>query len=118
MNLSDIADAAGSEVFDANIVDGSLVITPADAGIQIFAALATMEERFTSYETRLEQQEEILLDLRDNNGRLRDLLERTYGVLLESGQTELADEVIEAAYPVVGVADDGKEIRFEKGEQR
>jgi hypothetical protein len=113
MNLEEIAETIGTENFDAKIVDGSMIITPSDAGIQIFAAVAMAEEQIEKAEAMAEASQEIIENLRQDNADLRDLLERTYSVLIESGQTELADEVINAAYPIVGIYDDGTEVEIE-----
>lgn len=114
MNLEEIAETIGTDAFDAKIEDGKMVITPADAGIQIFAAIAMAEEQIEKAEVEVLAAREIIDNLRQDNSHLRDLLERTYSVLIESGQTELADEVIEAAYPLVGVQEDGTEVEFSK----
>lgn len=101
--FQEMAETIGYDSFSADIIDGKFVISPADAGIALFGYVQIAEEQMTQYQEAMDVLREEFEELRNDNALLRDLLERTYGVLIEAGHSELADEVIEAAYPVRGV---------------
>lgn len=101
--FQELAETIGYDSFSAEIVDGKFVISPADAGISLFGYVTIAEEQLSNYQTAVDELKQEVVDVRNDNAMLRDLLERCYVVLLDAGQLELADEVIEAAYPVVGI---------------
>jgi hypothetical protein len=100
-----IAETIGYDEFSATIEDGKFIITPADAGIALFGYIQIAEEQMNQYQEAAEGLRTEFAELREDNSLLRDLLERCYGVLMDAGHVALADEVIEAAYPVRGVVE-------------
>jgi len=98
-----IAETIGYDEFSATIDDGKFVITPADAGVALFGYVTIAEQQLAEYEEAVTDLRDEFNELRADNSALRGLLERCYQVLIEAGHTGLADEVIEAAYPVVGI---------------
>lgn len=101
--FTEIAETIGYDNFTASIEDGKFIITPADAGIALFGYIQIAEDQMTQYQEAVEGLREEFEDLRNDNALLRDLLERCYGVLIDAGHVTLADEVIEAAYPIKGI---------------
>jgi hypothetical protein len=102
-----VAETIGYDSLGAEIVDGKMVITPADAGVHLIAYVTMSEARLDDADAEQERLNDTIEELRTDNSVLRDLLERCYAVLLEAGQVELADEVITAAYPVKGITEIG-----------
>lgn len=110
--FDNIADAIGVEDLNAEIVDGKFVITPAEAGVMLFSFLSIADEEAKQrHNDRVKLEQELEL-ARDDNAVLRDILERVYTVLTEDGHIELADECIEAAYPITAIDHDGNIERF------
>jgi len=100
-----ISETVGYDGFSAEIVDGTMHITPADAGIHLFAYIQNTEEIINEHISAVDNLRQELDETHADNSVLRDLLERCYAVLLDAGQVELADEVITAAYPVKGITE-------------
>jgi hypothetical protein len=103
MNFEEMSEVVGINGFTAEIQDGKFVISPADAGVALFAFVQTNNERLDAADAVIEELNNLVEELREDNAGLRDLLERVYGVLLDAGYPDLADEVITAAYPVKGI---------------
>ena len=103
--FEEIAEKIGYDSFSALIEDGKFIITPADAGIALFGYIQIAEAQLNEYQEAAEGLRTEFDELREDNSLLRDLLERCYGVLMDSGHFVLAEEVIEAAYPVRGVTE-------------
>lgn len=112
-NLNELTQAANMGDFDAIIEDGKMIITPSDAGIQLFGYVAMSEQQIERAELEAETAQEIIENLRQDNASLRDLLERVYGVLTEAGQLELAKEVIDTCYPITGTLEDGTVVEID-----
>jgi hypothetical protein len=104
MNFEEMAEHIEYDEFSAEIVDGKMVITPADAGVALMGYIQISEDKIATHDKEIEILNSQLDDMRDDNANLRDLLERVYGVLLDNGHETLAEEVITAAYPVRGLA--------------
>ena len=99
-DFKNISEAIGFGDFTAEIEDGKFIIAPADAGVMLFGYITISEKQLEERENRIELMQEEITWFREDNSYLRDILERAYQVLVLSGHQELADECIEAAYPV------------------
>ena len=106
--LEKVADAP----FSMRIENNEMIITPAEAGVSLLAAISQMhvdeDEALLDIgilETTIEQ-------LRDANAELRDLFEYIHPTLVELGQDALADKLMNILYPVSGVMDDGTVVEF------
>jgi hypothetical protein len=107
-----IAEAIDHE-FSASIEDGVFKITPAEAGIAMFAALTTAndaEARAWEAADALAKQHD---KLRTENAKYRAVLESLVVLLDELGFEDRSNEIERALWPVVGVLDDGTEVEFE-----
>lgn len=94
------------------IEDGRFIIAPSDAGIMILGALSMAQAREDEAWDEVDKLSTRLEEERERVGDLMDLLESTVDTLRECGATELADRIIDAAYPVSGIRDDGTIVRF------
>lgn len=111
-NLNDLTSAANMGDFNATIEDGKLIITPSDAGIQLFAYVAMSEEQINKTEAAAAAADKIIEDLRQDNADLRDLLEQTYSVLMENGSVDFAEKILNRLYPITGTWEDGTTMEF------
>lgn len=110
--LENIAEYTG-EPFSVNIVDNTMQIRPAEAGIAIFAALTRQDEREQAAWEEADRIARTLEEVREDNARLRDLFEMVHPVLVELGQEELAEELLRTVYPVYGVNADGSTVKVD-----
>lgn len=95
-----VAETIEYDSFKAEIVDGNFIITPADAGIALLGYINISEQQLNEGREELDKAYSEMESLRDDNAKLRDFLDRVYGVLMESGHVALADELMDTVYPV------------------
>lgn len=110
--LNDLTQAANLGDFEAEIVEGKMIINPSDAGIQLFAYVAMAEDQIEKAELETVTAQEIIENLRQENAELRDLLESTTDKLFEYNEDTLAEDIIRKLYPVTGTFEDGTEVEF------
>lgn len=102
-NIMDkVQEAAGVE-FDARIEDNIMLISPAEAGIVLFATVAKSQEEEDKAWSEVDRISTALEEARISNAELRDLFEDVYPVLVELGQDELAAKMMEVFYPIRGI---------------
>lgn len=110
MNFEEMAEIIGYDQLSAEIVDGKMIIEPADAGVMMMAYLQLAEEKELTHEREVEYHNTRYDKLRDENAHLRDFLERVYVLLTEKGLHDLAQEVILTAYPISGVDEETGDV--------
>lgn len=110
-----IAETVGFDNFAVKIEDGSMVITPSDAGIAIFAHVGMTENSLAEAAELEEKMEARIEELRDDNAFLRDLLEETVETI-ENTYPELAARLLLVAYPIVGIEEDGTIVEVDENE--
>ena len=97
--MGPVEEAAG-QPFDVAIVDGVMHITPGEAGIALFAAITQQQSREDEAWAAVEELAKKLDEVRDENAALRDLFEDLHPMLVEFGQVDLADRLMQTLYPV------------------
>jgi hypothetical protein len=110
--IDEIAETVGHDL-NIRIQDGEFIVTPAEAGIAMLAAMseqAGAEDRIWSQVDALSKQAE---KLRVENAKYRDLLESLTILLEQLGYDDRAHDIERALWPVVGVLEDGTEISYE-----
>lgn len=100
-----VADVAG-QPFDVRIEDGIMLISPAEAGIALFAGVSQQQEREDEAWKVVEELAQKLDAVRDENAMIRDLFEDLHPMLVEFGQTELADRLMQTLYPVTFIREE------------
>lgn len=101
--FENVAELIDQPELKAEIVDGKFIIEPADAGIALLGYIQINDMQLDEYH---KEQEKLLVELdfiRDDNAKLRDFLDRIYGVLMDYENFELADELMSLMYPVKGI---------------
>ena len=113
-NNNTLSNIAGTinHAFEAVIEDGVFKITPAEAGVAMFAALATIEADASRVEAAADALALQMEKLRDENARYRAHLEHVQLVLEAVGYDDKAAEIDHVLWPVIGVLEDGTEIEF------
>ena len=109
--LNDIINKTGFENFAVRIEDGSMVITPSDAGVALFGHVSQAETTISDLQDLLGKMQEDYEEVRDDNAFLRDLLEETVETI-EGTFPELASRLLLVAYPIKGIEVDGEEVKF------
>ena len=110
--LNEIAEAI-NQAFEAVIEDGVFKITPAEAGVAMFAALANQEDEAARAWAEADILVTRLESLREENARYRAQLEHASLVLEAIGYDDKAREIDELLWPVFGILEDGTEVSFE-----
>ena len=111
--LDKVQVAMGAD-FDVNIVEGSMVIKPAEAGIALFSHIDISEQNAATTQKYVETLEDLLEHVREDNSDLRNLLE----IYLEQVEDkDLQEQIIKLLYPLSAINDEGEEVKFE-GEER
>lgn len=111
--LENAAEAIGQE-FSVNIVDGVMHISPAEAGIALFAYVEMVENGYAEYEDNISRLADELMEKADDNARLRNLIEELIPTLETLGYADLVEEILRVAYPVRGVAADGDRVQADE----
>jgi hypothetical protein len=106
-----IEEVAGQPV-GYTIENNVMLISPAEAGIVLLGAVASFHQQNEEGWQEADRLASLIEQLRDDNAFLRSLLEDVRATLIELGQDKLAERIMDAAYPVSGVYDDGTEVRF------
>jgi len=99
-------EAAAGQPFEVEIVEGVMHITPGEAGIALFAAISQQQAREDEAWAVVEELAKKLDEVRDENAVLRDLFEDLHPMLVEFGQNELADRLMQTLYPVTFIRDE------------
>lgn len=116
-NIIDDIEETIEQPFNMEVRDGEFVITPAEAGIAMLAALSQRNDAETlAWETTEELAKE-LEKYRQENARYREALEPLVILLEELGFEERAHQIERALWPVIGVLEDGTEVAFEYYEE-
>ena len=113
--LQEIAETIGSD-FTAYIEDGVFRITPPEAGIAIFAALSGHGEQLQDAWDATDELVVKLEEVREEAAKLRDYLESLQLYLDAMGCDEKVSEIDHLLWPVVGVLEDGTEVKFQYDE--
>ncbi len=100
--LSGLFEAAGME-FDVRIEDGVMLISPSEAGIMLFAFVSGKQEDEAGAWAEVDRMSKVVEEVRDENAVLRDLFEDLHPMLVDFGQKELADRMMEILYPIRGL---------------
>lgn len=98
--------------FDAIIKDGKMVITPADAGVRLFAYIKMVEEQIRIADDFTKTAEDKVEFLRQENADFRELLDTVYPILMLAGHVELAQKILGKQYPSNKTWDDGTTKRY------
>jgi|688.fasta_scaffold522851_3 hypothetical protein len=107
-----LEEVAGDE-FSMRIENNEMIITPAEAGVALLAAISQLNSQEDEAWQELDRLAGIIEELREDNANLRDVLETLHPMMVEFGQDEIADRLMRIAYPVAGVMDDGTVVKFE-----
>jgi hypothetical protein len=99
-------DRIAGQQLDVRIEDGVMLITPADAGIALFAGVSQQQAREDEAWKVVEELAKKLDEVRDENAEIRDLFEDLHPMLVEFGQTELADRLMQTLYPVTFIREE------------
>ena len=113
--LQEIAENIGSD-FTAYIEDGVFRITPPEAGIAIFAALSGHAEQLQDAWDATDELVLKLEEVREEAAKLRDYLESLQLYLDAMGCDEKVSEIDHLLWPVVGVLEDGTQVKFQYDE--
>lgn len=111
--LEKTAEAIGTE-FTVNIVDGVMHLSPAEAGVALFAFVEMVEDGYADYETNISRLADELMEKADDNARLRNLVEELIPTLETLGYADLVEEILKVCYPVRGIALDGDRVRLDE----
>lgn len=111
--LEKTAEAIGTE-FTVNIVDGVMHLSPAEAGVALFAFVEMVEDGYADYETNISRLADELMEKADDNARLRNLVEELIPTLETLGYADLVEEILKVCYPVSGIALDGDRVRLDE----
>jgi hypothetical protein len=106
-SLERTAEAIGAD-FTVNIVDGVMHLTPAEAGVALFAFVEMVEKGYADYEENISRLADELMEKADDNARLRNLVEELIPTLESLGYADLVEEILKVCYPVRGIAADGE----------
>jgi hypothetical protein len=106
-SLERTAEAIGAD-FTVNIVDGVMHLTPAEAGVALFAFVEMVEKGYADYEENISRLADELMEKVDDNARLRNLVEELIPTLESLGYADLVEEILKVCYPVRGIAADGE----------
>lgn len=112
--LSKYGDTIGYGNLDVRIENGSMVITPSDAGIAVFSYIEMNEKLVENAEKRIDFIEDKLDKVSADNAYFRDLLERALDFLEdEKDSDKLVAEILNTIYPITGIYEDGTEVKFD-----
>lgn len=107
-NVMDKVVTLAGQPFDVRIEDGIMLISPSEAGVMLFASVAQQQKSEEEAWTAVDEIAKKLDEVRDENAMIRDLFEDLHPMLVEFGQSELADRLMEILYPI-RVIDGGAE---------
>lgn len=110
-----LEEVAG-ESFTMRIENNEMIITPAEAGVALLAAVSQMNEDDSEGWAEAERLGMVIEDLRTENAEFRDLFEAIHPMLIDFGATEAANRLMRLVYPVYGTTEDGTTIRIGEDE--
>jgi hypothetical protein len=111
--LTEYKNTIGYENLDVKIENGSMVITPSEAGVAIFSYIEMNEKLVESAEKSINFIEEKLDKVSSDNAHLIDLLERALDFLEdEKDSDKLVADILNTIYPITAIWDNGEEIKF------
>lgn len=105
-NPMDNVEAVAGQAFDVRIEDGVMLLSPAEAGVALFAGISQQQAREDEAWKVVEELARKLDEVRDENAVLRDLFEDLHPMLVEFGQNELADRLMQTLYPVTFIREE------------
>ncbi len=105
------------EDFGVEIVDGQMIISPAESGVILLSSLTTQQTELESVEQKLIEIDDYLLKIVNENDIYRDLLEDCLNALDEYEQEELVDRITKNLWRVSGVYADGTEVQIDMKEE-
>jgi predicted transcriptional regulator len=108
--LKDYKELSGFDNLDMKIEDGTMVITPADAGIVLLSMIQLHNTEAIQYSETLEKNNETIEELLTNNAKLTNYLEELTNKVTE----EIKNEILDFLYPISVIDYEGNEITLEE----
>lgn len=109
--FKELKEQINVEEFGAEIVDGQMIITPAESGVVLMSALTTQQNEIDMLEKKLMEMDNYLFVIVNENEEFRDLLSEC--LFAFEDDTELSNSIAKALWRVSGILEDGTEVKLE-----
>lgn len=110
-----LEEVAG-ESFTMRIENNEMIITPAEAGVALLAAVSAMNDDDSEGWKEADRLSMVIEELRTENAEFRDLFETLHPMLIDFGASETAKRLMRLVYPVYGTTEDGTTVRVGEDE--